>query len=209
MFRDISYKYDIHIFNIDDIIETMTSPMMVSYTVKDVEEKIPIAVTHRKNDDGLNEFVDIRKNRVFWSAHVDGGMAYTEYAEKCGEIRKMKASEERTKKGVEMTKMTKLMKCVMISYFESVHTRNLQALSIEDIISMVKNPTAVFGSIIKQYFQVGAAMQINVNNPKAVFDLIMTEFLDQVIDVVAGNEGLSDKDEIEMYMESSKFFDTD
>lgn len=175
---------------------------------EEANERVSVAVTHRVKDE-QNEYIDIRKNRVFHSDHTDVSLAYEEYSLKCAEEKKAKNSDSRRKFGLEMTRMTKLMKCVLICYLQSLHTRNLQPLSMPEIMSMLKNREGVFSNVIEQYFKTGAGLSIKVNNPKTVFDLCMNEFLDRVVEVVDGTESITDDEEINMYMEASKHFDVE
>lgn len=188
---------------LDDISDAMVNPMMIPTSKEGV--RVGVATTHRTKA-GLNEFIEVNKNRVFFSSHTDCELAYEEHASEMKVVREKKQEDHKIKEGRHTIIMTKLMKSVIISYLEKLYTRNIQPLDMDGLMDVMKSPKSVFSSVIHAYFATGVALDIAVNRPKDVFDICVREFIEDILDVVSGKSSLS-SEEKRMCEEAGNAFD--
>lgn len=169
--------------------------------------RVGVAATHRQKN-GLNEFVVVNKNKVFFSTHGDCGLAYDEYAAELEEIKKKKRAESKRKEDKNIVTMTRLMKLVITAYFAKLTTREMQPLDIPSIMDMMKSPNRVFSDVIHAYFTAGAALDLHVNRPKDIFDICVREFIEDILDIISGKSNIPSSEK-KMYNEASNAFDMD
>jgi len=201
---------------IDDVVNAMMEPHMVLAKPRKMEsdddadddddgddgddekDRIPVARLHSRNDSEGDlewQFVEVRRNRVFWNPSSDVEYAYQEFIASLEEQKEKKTANFAAKRLREHEQMIFVMKCCLIAYMENEQESQLGKFDPQHIPNILQRNTHVLHSIMPVYFKTGMSLGVLVNNPKKVYDECVDFFSQNIRKAVVGERPLETKED--------------
>lgn len=159
----------------------------------DENAKVPVARLHSRNDgDGDLEwqFVEIRRNRVFWNSSSDVEYAYQEFIASLEVEKERKTANFTEKRRKEHQEMLFVMRCCLIAYLEAQLQDDLGKFDTNHIPNILQRNTQILHDIMSLYFKTGMSLGILVNNPKNVYNECVDLYSQNIRKAVAGDRKL-------------------
>lgn len=166
----------------------MADPRMVyirEYEVEVLPGTPKYAVAHISTDEeGMSKYVEVLKNRVFYSKYPDSEMAYNEFLDQISETKETNVREIEMKRSHQLDDMITVMKCCMVAYGEVTRDCQMAPKSYDQIKEMFTNTPNAYLNVMPGYFGVGIAANIVVNEAKSVFDQCVKNEMKYIMDII-------------------------
>lgn len=158
-----------------------------------------------ESEEGQRKYVDLSKNRVFYSNYAEVEIAYLSHQEILKKIKQTKLVKSQALKDDRKEKMIEIMKICIIAFFENLRQKTTTMFDVSRIPVMLLRTGFMCQEITEAYFNTGLEYGMIVNSPKKVYTECVERYVKNITSIVKGEKKLTEMEK-KMLSDALSFF---
>lgn len=155
--------------------------------------------------EGVEKYVELGKNRLFYSNYLDPQIAYLEMVETCRKIKDQKLRKSAALKQDMNTRMVTIMRMCVLAFFENMKHKAGTEFDIRSLPMMLKKNSQMISEVSEAYFKTGLGQKLCVNNPRKIYAQCVEQHELEILECVKGERKMSGND-LQIFAEALTHF---
>lgn len=155
--------------------------------------------------DGVEKYVDLCKNHLFYSNYTEPEIAYHEMSESMRKVKELKLRKSEMMRNDLNDKMVVIMRLCILAFFENLKHRSDIDFNVSNVATMLENTSHMVRGISHAYFKTGLTNKLCVNNPRKIYVKCVEEHDKFITQCVKGEKKLSES-ELHIFAEALSHF---